>query len=376
MNIYKTSLFTLILTFTAATAAQAQPIFSCCSTEEHQHLARPDDHAPVSVMGDHTHTKGGWMLSYRYMNMQMDGMRHGTDRVSSSEALAADGGYTVTPEWMTMDMHMLGAMYAPTDKLTLMLMANYIETEMEHSISPAAPAMLFNVVGDDKFTTTSSGLGDLKLSALYRFYLEGNRKAHFSLGLSLPTGSIDEKDRTPQPPAGMGMPTYNVNLLPASMQLGSGTFDLLPALTYVQQFEDWSWGAQANGTIRLESENDNGYRLGNKFELLSWVGYNLTEWLGLNGGLSYAYTGKLKGTQEGVGTTGPMMIPNSVSTAFNDNYGGERIDILLGVNLLKPSGLLAGHRLSLDLRLPLWQDLNGYQLETDSVLTLGWSKAF
>lgn len=363
----KTLTYTFTLTLTLTLAAQAAS-FPCCATEA-QHVERPDGHAPISVMGDHTHAKGGWMLSYRYMNMQMDGMRSGTDRVNTAEVLAADGGYTVTPEWMTMDMHMLGAMYAPTDKLTLMLMANYIETEMEHSIRALPP--LIAAIGADEFTTRSSGLGDIKVSALYRFYLQDNRKAHFGLGLSLPTGSIDEKDRTPRP----GMPpSFNNNQLPAPMQLGSGTFDLLPSLTYVQQFEDWSWGAQASGVIRLESENDHNYRLGNKFELLSWVGYNLTDWLGLNGGLSYGYTGELKGDQKDVGTAGPG--GRSVTTAFGENYGSERIDLILGVNLLKPAGFLEGHRLSLDLRLPLWQDLNGYQLETDSVVTIGWQKAF
>ena len=248
-----------------------------------------------------------------------------------------------------------------------MLMANYIETEMEHRIVSQPAANMING-GDTAFTTRSSGLGDLKLSALYRFYLEDNRKAHFGLGLSLPTGSIDEKDRLP------AMGGAANQQMPAPMQLGSGTYDLLPSLTFVQQFEDWSWGAQANGVIRLEDENDNDYRLGHKFELLSWVGYNLTEWLGLNGGLSYGYTSKLKGEQKGVNRMGPN--GRSVPTAFEDNYGGERIDVILGVNLLKPSGWLAGHRLSLDLRLPLWQDLNGYQLEADSALTIGWSKAF
>ncbi|MDQ8208488.1 transporter [Coraliomargarita sp. SDUM461003] len=365
-----TQFITLALTLTAATtahAAPAAPVFSCCSTEEHQHIARPDDHAPISVMGDHTHSKDSWMLSYRYMNMQMDGMRSGTDRVTSGEVFAADGGYTVTPEWMTMDMHMLGAMYAPTEKLTLMLMANYIETEMEHSIVSQMAANMING-GETEFTTQSSGLGDLKLSALYRFYLQDNQKAHFGLGLSLPTGSIDEKDTLP------AMGGAVSQQMPASMQLGSGTFDLLPSLTYVQQFTNWSWGAQANGTIRLQDENSNDYRLGHKFELLSWAGYNLTDWLGLNGGLSYGYTGKLKGDQKDVNLMGPN--GRSVPTAFNENSGGERIDVLLGINLLKPSGRFAGHRLSLDLRLPLWQDLNGYQLETDSTLTLGWSKAF
>ncbi|MGJ8640810.1 MAG: transporter [Opitutaceae bacterium] len=366
MHNFTKTLFSLSLT--AATAAQAAPAFSCCATDE-THVGRPDEHAPISVMGDHTHAKDGWMVSYRFMQMDMDGMRNGTDRVSAADVFAE--GYTVTPESMTMDMHMFGLMYAPTDKLTLMLMANYIETEMDHLINPAAPAMLFNVVGGDTFTTESSGLGDIKVGGLYRFYLEENSKAHFGLSLSLPTGSIDEQDNTPLP----GMPpSFPTQQLPAPMQLGSGTFDLLPSVTYVQQFENWSWGTQANAVIRLESENSNDYRLGNVFGLTSWAGYNLNEWVGLNGGLNYTYTSKLKGDQKDIGLVGPA--GSSVTTAFGSNYGGERIDAILGVNFYVPSGAFKGQRLAIDLRLPVWQDLNGYQLETDSVLTIGWQAAF
>jgi hypothetical protein len=370
----KTHKHSLILTLALASIyAEAAPAFPCCVPNE-THTARPDAHAPISVMGDHTHADGGWMLSYRYMNMQMDGMRRGSDRVTSAAVLASDGGYTVTPKWMTMDMHMFGLMYAPTDQLTLMFMANYVETEMEHQVRALPP--LLAAIGGEQFTTRSQGLGDTKATALYRFYLKDNRKAHFGLGLSLPTGSIDEKDRTPRPPAMMGHPaTFNKNQLPASMQLGSGTVDLLPSLTFVQQFENWSWGAQINGVIRLESENSHGYRLGHRVEGLGWLGYNLTEWLGLSTGLSYQNTGRLKGPQKDVGTAGPMGL-RSVTTAFGDNYGGERVDAILGVNLLKPGGFLEGHRLAIDLRLPLWQDLNGFQLETDSVLTIGWQKSF
>ena len=305
------------------------------------------------------------MLSYRYMNMQMDGMRSGTKRINSQNVFAAN--YAVAPENMTMEMHMLGMMYAPTDQLTLMAIANYIDNTMNHRVNPAVAEMING--GDSGFTTDSSGSGDIKLSALYRFYLEGKSKAHLGIGFSLPTGSIDEKDDTP------AMGGRQRQLLPAPMQLGSGTFDLLPSLTYVQQFTDWSWGTQVSAVIRLEDENENNYRLGHKFELINWISYNLSEWLGINGGLSYTYTGELKGNQKGVGTAGPMG-RRSVTTAFSDNYGGERIDVIFGINLLKPTGFLKGHRLAFDLRLPLWRDLNGYQLESDSVLTLGWQKAF
>ncbi len=354
----------LSLTFTAASAAQAVPAFSCCATDE-AHTGRPDEHAPISVMGDHTHAKGGWMLSYRFMHMEMDGMRQGNDRISASDVFAA--GYTVAPESMTMDMHMLGLMYAPTDQLTLALMANYTETEMDHRIVSQMAANMING-GDTTFTTRSKGLGDLKLTALYRFYLEANRKAHFGLGLSLPTGSISEKDQLPA----MGGATNQQ--MPAPMQLGSGTFDLLPALTFVQQFEAWSYGAQARGVLRLEDENSHDYRLGHEFELLGWAGYNLTEWLGLNTGLSYTHKGKLKGEQQDVNTVGPN--GKSVTTAFGDNYGGERVDAIFGINLYVPKGVLKGHRIAADIRLPLWQDLNGLQLETDLAFTLGWQMAF
>ena len=102
------------------------------------------------------------------------------------------------------------------------------------------------------------------------------------------------------------------------MQLGSGTYDLLPSLTYVQQFENWSYGAQANAVIRLESENDNGYRLGDVWGATTWVGTNLSEWIGLNTGLNYTYTSKLKGSQDDVGTMGPN--GKSVTTAYESNY--------------------------------------------------------
>lgn len=355
----------LFSTLTAATSATfAAPSFSCCATDD-SYQGRPDEHAPISVMGDHTHAKSGWMMSYRTMHMDMDGMRYGTDRVSSGDVFAES--YSVTPESMSMEMHMLGLMYAPTDKLTLMLMSNYTDIEMDHRIFSQGAANMINN-GSTKFTTETSGLGDVKIGGLYRFYLKENRKAHLGLSLSLPTGSIDEKDTTP----GMGGPANRQ--LPAPMQLGSGTYDLLPSLTYVQQFEDWSYGAQANAIIRLESENDNGYRLGNVFGATTWVGYNLNEWVGLNTGLNYTYTSKLKGSQDDVGTMGPN--GKSVTTAYESNTGGERLDAIFGINLYVPTGSLKGQRIAIDLRLPLWQDLNGYQLETDYALTLGWQMAF
>ncbi|MGK0309281.1 MAG: hypothetical protein ACJAT5_000309 [Lentimonas sp.] len=358
------SLLLILLSTTAINHASAEPIFSCCATDD-AHIGRPDEHAPISVMGDHTHGKGGWMVSYRYMQMHMDGMRQGNQRVSSSDVF--DESYAVTPESMTMDMHMLGFMYGLTDKLTLTVMGNHMESEMEHRIISQTVANGING-GATEFTTNTSGIGDIRLGGLYRFYLEENSKAHLGLSLSVPTGSIEEKDRTP----GMGGPSNRQ--LPAPMQLGSGTFDLMPSLTFVQQFADVSYGIQTNAVIRLEDENNNGYRLGNAFGATTWTGYKLNDWIALNTGLNYTHTGELEGTQEGVSQN--SMVGRSITTAFGENYGGERLDLLFGVNCYVPKGLFKNHRVAIDIRLPLWQDLNGYQLETDFSLTIGLQKAF
>ena len=40
-----------------------------CQAQQLWTSGRPDGHAPVSVMGDHTHNKGEWMFSYRFMSM-------------------------------------------------------------------------------------------------------------------------------------------------------------------------------------------------------------------------------------------------------------------------------------------------------------------
>jgi hypothetical protein len=266
-------------------------------------------------MGDHTHHKGGWMLSYRLMRMDMNDMRKGTNDVSSPDIFAAN--YTVAPERMTMDMHMFGFMYAASDKLTLMAMRNYIESDMSHRIHPGSGMLIAANGGSEQFTTKTSGWGDTQLTALYKFYDKDQQKAHLGLGLNLPTGSVAAKDRIPI--MGMGLVS---SVLPAPMQLGSGTYDLLPSLTFRQQFEEWSYGVQASGIVRLQDNNDRDYRHGHQFGLTSWAGYVLSDWISLGGGLSYKWSGTLKGDQQDI-NQGPMMGRNTVTTAYGDNYGGE-----------------------------------------------------
>ncbi len=306
---------------------------------------RPDGHAPISVMGDHVHSKGEWMLSYRYMFMSMDGNRDGTDDLSIDDVLE---DFMVSPEDMTMQMHMIGGMYAPTENLTLMAMVPFVVKEMDHVTRMGT-----------EFTTNSSGIGDIKFSGLYQIFNQNRQTIHLNLGFSVPTGSIDERDDTP---AGDDV------ILPYPMQIGSGTVDLRPGITYLGQTDDWSWGAQANTVLRL-GENDRGYTVGNRYQLLGWLARRLNDKVSLSL--------KLDGeTWEDYDGADSALNPNVIPTADPDLRGGTRLDLGVGVNVYLPENFLPGGRLAAEFELPIYQSLEGPQLETDWQLTVGIQSAF
>ncbi len=311
-------------------------------TAHEYNSSRPDSHAPLGVMGEHTHNAGEVMFSYRYMRMEMDDNRIGTDTIQDSQVLTTSG-FPVAPTRMTMDMHMFGAMYAPNDKITLMGMLPRVNLSMDHVVVP-------NGV---RFTTNTSGFGDIKLSGLYRLYQQGEHNFHLNVGISLPTGSTDE--RGPTPAAANGV-------LPYPMQLGSGTYDLMPGVTYSGQSPDFSWGAQLIGTVRL-GENDEDYTLGDKIEATGWVA---RKWSGALS-TSFRIAAQDWGNIDGADTRLQLIVP----TAIANLRGGQRIDALIGMNYK-----MAGFRLAAEVGMPVHQDLDGPQLETDWVATVGWQFSF
>lgn len=306
---------------------------------------RPDGHAPIGVMGDHTHEAGEVMFSYRFMRMDMAGNRDGTTGLTPTQVLQQ---FPVTPTEMTADMHMLGVMFAPTDELTLSLMSSYVFKSMDHVTRMGT-----------RFTTQSDGFGDLRLMGLYKILDQDRQRLHLNAGISFPTGSTNRRDDTPAGPN---------QVLPYPMQMGSGTVDLLPEITYLGQSDDWSWGGQALGTIRLGT-NGNSYRLGNRFNITGWGARRWNNWFSTSIHLNGATWGNITGAD-------PRLNPAIIPTANSNLRGGTRLDVGLGLNFFVNKGVLAGHRLAVELALPVYQSLDGPQLETDWLLTIGWQKSF
>ena len=285
------------------------------------------------------HKMGEWMVSYRYMSMEMEGLLKGSDSVAPT-MMATGFMPNMLPTEMTMDMHMFGAMYAISNKWTLMGMLNYLDNEMSMPMGKM----------------DSSGIGDVKIAGLYDLaQWDSGRRLHLNLGLSLPTGSIDEKDSMSR-------------VLGYGMQLGSGTYDFHPAITYLAQTEKYSYGAQLGGILRI-GENDQDYTLGNKFEAALWGARKITDSLSASAKLNYSSQSEVDGKD--------TRMNEAMSPAFDPKSQGRDITTFgLGLNYYFQNGGLSGHRLALEWETPVDQKVNGVQLELDSVWTLGWQYAW
>lgn len=296
----------------------------------------------------HAHPAGMWMANYKYMRMVQNGLRNGTTDVPAQNATPVGNqpfGFMMAPTSMTMEMHMVMLMYGVNDRLTLMGMGSYLVNEMK---------MVMNMgtgnVPDSPMR--SSGMGDTELRGIYRI----SPDLSASLGIGLPTGDIDQEVVT------MGR-TFRA---PYDMQLGSGTVDLKPALTYSALDDDvlWNWGGQASYTWRA-GRNGNGYSLGDNAKAVTWLQRALgpaASWLRL----SYNYTGRIDGRDGEIDKLLDAVDGAPTPDADPNNYGGHRIDGFVGVSWT--AGLVS---IGVEAGIPFYQYLNGLQLKNDWYLSTG-----
>lgn len=334
------SLLSLILMLPAATAGAHQTTL-------------PDDHAPIGVMGDHTHKPGEWMLSYRYNRMEMRGNRDGTTDLTPAAVL---GSFMVAPLDMTMEMHSFGGMYGLSDRWTVTAMLPYLRKSM-NSVN----------LGGVRFRTSASGIGDAKIGGIFTVFNNESRNGRnrqgdillLNFGLSLPTGAIDKRDATPANPS---------QKLAYGMQLGSGTFDPSFGITYTKKYNDWSWGGQLS-TLQPVGMNSEGYRQSSHYNATGWVARVLSD----SFSASFRLDGKNRSDIDG---RDPALNPAMAAGARPDLRAATQLDAAIGLNFYQQGGALDGHRLALELGIPLYQNLDGPQLKSDWRLTAGWQKAF
>jgi hypothetical protein len=298
---------------------------------------------PINVLGSHTHLKGGFMVGYRYMYTDMSHNQSGTRDVSNQEVLSQ---YPVVHTSMEMQMHMAEFMYAPSDWVTLMAMMPYEDNTMHHLTATGQTP-----------TAYSSGVGDLAFMGL--FNVLGNpagkgQRLVLNAGFTAPTGAIDA--------------TQDGKQLEYNMQLGSGTFDLQPGLTYLGESDLFSWGAQVLGTVRL-GMNDRDYRLGDRYRLSAWGQMQVTDWFGPSIRLDWHAWDKVHGAD-------PAMDPKRNPAFDATKQYGDRLDFVMGLNFYVPTGALKGVRFSLEGGIPVYQNLGGPTVGVDWLITAALSYSF
>ena len=297
------------------------------------------------------------MVGYRYFRSEYSGLQKNGSGISQRDVF--DDGFTAAPQDMSMDMHMVEIMYSPTDWLTLMVMPMYMEMNMTMRMGGGSGHGGGHGhgghTGSGSHAHGTSGWGDTNVSAIFKGWTIGHQQWLAGLGVSIPTGSVDEKVD--------GRFTHYM------MQLGSGTWDLTPSVTYKGHAGRVFWGAQYLGAIRLEDRNDSGYRLGNAHQGTVWTGVDLCDWINVTGRALYRHEGKLRGHYDGAHN-------HSSPPDVQANYGGDTLDLGVGVNFVIPKGALKGNRLSIEALFPVEQDLNGIQLERDFTLVAGWQWSF
>ena len=304
------------------------------------------------------HAPGALAFGYQVRNQRQGGQLHDGDHTLDDATVVAQGcGDALcrfAPASMAMQMHMFMLTYQWRENLSLMLMPQYMSMDMD--LRPLAgrppPQLGEHVHGPGGHHTGS--IGDTVVAATWQ---PPTSPWQWTLGLSLPTGSVDLEYRRQNRVDG--------GLMHFDMQSGSGTWDLLPALTWQGGAGAWQLGAQVNGVARFGQRNDSGYRLGDRWQASAWTAHPVTSWLAGSLRLTHTWQGTVDGDFSAYNARlGPMDYPF--------NQGGRYTDLGLGLGMNLPGG----QQLALEWEEPLQDDPHGIQLERVGQWSLSWHLGF
>lgn len=317
------------------------------------------DYAPVGMMISHVHEKGQWMLSYRYSMSRLEGNQSGTDKMLDEAVFT---NYLLAPSRMNMQMHMLMGMYGLTPRITLMAMFSYMQQSMLMEMFPTGSS---HHHGSDplheQHAQASNGMGDTRLYVLWGLPNCRSHQFMINLGLSMPTGSIIQKGNANDV-------IYAGRHLPYSMQLGSGSLDILPGLTYLYRSGKWSVGNQLSAVMRY-FDNKLGYRRGHEASFNSWVSYRCFSFFSSSLRMEASVSGAIVGQDKNV-------YAQFEPAADPHNYGGHFVS-LYGGTLFHPTfQMLKQHRFGIEMGLPVYQYVQGVQQRQQFTVFGSWIVMF
>ncbi len=351
-------------------------------------MARPEDasaylgiccakcggNMPMNIPGGGVPETHEFRIKFTPEYMRMEGLRTNSSRVDGTTLLGmpAAGKFMAVQKNMDMSMASLSIGYSFTEDFFAGLMFMGMDKRMDMQFNSTMQTM----TGRAGYTMRSHGMGDTMLMTKYLLYADDplipTSQVSIFAGLSLPTGSINERNsRHP-------LATRQDELLPYGMQLGSGTFDPSLGLLYQGSGSPLWWGLNALFTGRFY-DNNRHYRRGNKVRADAYLMYQPRYDTVLELQLNYDWQGKIRGeadeSQTGASGHATQNDPTSnFMTPLWDpkNYGGHNLFVTLGVQW-QPVPL---HIINLQVGLPAYRNLNGPQLERDLRVSVTWYVEF
>lgn len=363
---------------------------------------------PLNIMGAGIPEIHEFRLKIKPMHMSMRGLQSGYGELSNEQVLSLPGSmsmsmdpnvmalnnrikgeltgrkYMAAPQRMYMNMYDISVGYSFSDRFAGMVMTMYQEKYMKMKFN----YMMRNMLGRSHYTMKTSGMSDTMLMGKYRVLeddsLAPTNQVSIIAGLSLPTGSIDEKNKNHplgNPTAPLVLTDFNNTVpdrrsepMPYSMQLGSGTFDPIVGLAYQGSASPYWWGATLMYTGRAY-RNKHNYSPGDSYRLDVYFMYQLFSNIVAHIQWNSQWQGALRGEHEEAfrGDAGRAIDDNIFSEYMSpawdpDNYGGEIHSITAGIQW-QPIPL---HVLELSVGVPVAQRFKGIQMPREYTVELAY----
>ncbi|MCP3915623.1 MAG: transporter [bacterium] len=285
---------------------------------------------------------GEWHFGYRFDYASYDGLRDGRDDVSDRDLFAE--GYDVAAQDLTIETHTFEVLYGMNERWTAFAQLPYMRKELDSQTD-----------GGGSFDTETDGIGDLVVGAIHSLREGDKDELLVNLGLGIPTGSFDEKDRDE---------TGTRRVAPYVMQLGTGTFDLYPGITWTVQEEHCTWGLAGQGRIHVDKNSDD-WAVSDSLRASAWVARPWTDRLVGSLRIESLSWGDYHGSNED-------LRPDDNPLEDDNRQGGARIDVYSGLAYDLRDSEEALNRLELEIGFPIDEWVDGPQLSAEFSLTFSW----
>ena len=285
---------------------------------------------------------GQFGLEWRSSSTTWEGMRDGREDLSSQDLF--DAGYSLAGTKLTENRLELDFLYGLAPQWILFATVPLIDRELTYDLA-----------GGGSARSTSSGLGDIILGGRYAAHADEQHLLQYTLALGLPTGDYNQR----------GSYAGNTDaVLPYPLQLGTGTVDLYPGLTYLHARKRWTLGVRSEARIRL-GRNSDQWAVSDSFRADIWASRTLTDALTGDVRLQANWWGDFHGDA-------PDLDKDRSPLENASRQGGSLVQVVFGLAADFSDSYAGRNRLGIEVGLPIDERLDGPGLSRQISLLLSW----